>query len=109
MSFPTFWVEKMDKDKKDKWEKNSFNAWDVLFYSWPGYIFSPLGGSSTIYLDFWLMHVACKLSSEAIMAFELWLLPQVESLAVQLTQREGELIQEKSEVKKLASFLKQVI
>uniref|UniRef100_A0A1D1YK67 Stomatal closure-related actin-binding protein 1 n=1 Tax=Anthurium amnicola TaxID=1678845 RepID=A0A1D1YK67_9ARAE len=31
----------------------------------------------------------------------------VEALAVQLTQREGELIQEKSEVKKLASFLKQ--
>lgn len=31
----------------------------------------------------------------------------VEALAVQLTQREGELIQEKAEVKKLASFLKQ--
>ncbi|KAH6774860.1 plectin-like protein [Perilla frutescens var. frutescens] len=31
----------------------------------------------------------------------------VESLAVQLTQREGELIQEKAEVKKLATFLKQ--
>ncbi|KAJ4978931.1 hypothetical protein NE237_009711 [Protea cynaroides] len=31
----------------------------------------------------------------------------VEALAVQLTQREGELIQEKSEVKKLAIFLKQ--
>ncbi|KAJ6964728.1 stomatal closure-related actin-binding protein 1-like isoform X1 [Populus alba x Populus x berolinensis] len=31
----------------------------------------------------------------------------VEALAVQLTQREGELIQEKSEVKKLATFLKQ--
>lgn len=31
----------------------------------------------------------------------------VEALAVQLTQREGELIQEKSEVKKLANFLKQ--
>ncbi|XVF69448.1 hypothetical protein PTKIN_Ptkin11bG0082700 [Pterospermum kingtungense] len=31
----------------------------------------------------------------------------VEALAVQLTQREGELIQEKTEVKKLASFLKQ--
>lgn len=33
---------------------------------------------------------------------------QVEALAVQLTQREGELIQEKTEVKKLANFLKQV-
>jgi len=33
---------------------------------------------------------------------------QVEALAVQLTQREGELIQEKAEVKKLANFLKQV-
>ncbi|XP_076908199.1 stomatal closure-related actin-binding protein 1-like [Bidens hawaiensis] len=31
----------------------------------------------------------------------------VEALAVQLTQREGELIQEKAEVKKLASFLQQ--
>ncbi|KAA3485856.1 stomatal closure-related actin-binding protein 1-like [Gossypium australe] len=31
----------------------------------------------------------------------------VEALAVQLTQREGELIQEKGEVKKLANFLKQ--
>ncbi|ERM99102.1 stomatal closure-related actin-binding protein 1 isoform X1 [Amborella trichopoda] len=31
----------------------------------------------------------------------------VEALAVQLTQREGELLHEKSEVKKLASFLKQ--
>ncbi|KAL6966679.1 Stomatal closure-related actin-binding protein 1 [Sarracenia purpurea var. burkii] len=31
----------------------------------------------------------------------------VEALAVQLTQREGELIQEKAEVKKLADFLKQ--
>ncbi|KAK8649686.1 hypothetical protein V6N13_139352 [Hibiscus sabdariffa] len=31
----------------------------------------------------------------------------VESLAIQLTQREGELIQEKAEVKKLANFLKQ--
>ncbi|XVF04896.1 hypothetical protein REPUB_Repub05bG0124500 [Reevesia pubescens] len=31
----------------------------------------------------------------------------VEALAVQLTQREGELIQEKTEVKKLANFLKQ--
>ncbi|KAI9074723.1 hypothetical protein K1719_014343 [Acacia pycnantha] len=31
----------------------------------------------------------------------------VEALAVQLSQREGELIQEKAEVKKLASFLKQ--
>ncbi|XP_049931687.1 stomatal closure-related actin-binding protein 1 isoform X2 [Nymphaea colorata] len=31
----------------------------------------------------------------------------VEALAVQLTQREGELLQEKSEVKMLASFLKQ--
>ncbi|KAG5517301.1 hypothetical protein RHGRI_037903 [Rhododendron griersonianum] len=31
----------------------------------------------------------------------------VEALAVQLTQREGELIQEKEEVKKLANFLKQ--
>ncbi|XP_061356369.1 stomatal closure-related actin-binding protein 1-like isoform X2 [Gastrolobium bilobum] len=31
----------------------------------------------------------------------------VESLAVQLTQREGELIQEKAEVKKLTNFLKQ--
>lgn len=34
---------------------------------------------------------------------------QVEALAVQLTQREGELMQEKEEVKKLANFLKQVI
>lgn len=34
---------------------------------------------------------------------------QVEALAVQLTQREGELIQEKAEVKKLANFLKQVM
>ncbi|RVW90769.1 putative ribonuclease H protein [Vitis vinifera] len=33
----------------------------------------------------------------------------VEALAVQLTQREGELIQEKAEVKKLANFLKQVM
>lgn len=33
---------------------------------------------------------------------------QVESLAIQLTQREGELIQQKAEVKKLATFLKQV-
>lgn len=33
---------------------------------------------------------------------------QVEALAVQLTQREGELIQEKTEVKKLADFLKKV-
>lgn len=32
----------------------------------------------------------------------------MEALAVQLTQREGELIQEKAEVKKLANFLKQV-
>ncbi|KAK4407484.1 Stomatal closure-related actin-binding protein 1 [Sesamum angolense] len=32
---------------------------------------------------------------------------EVEALAVQLTQREGELIQEKAEVKKLATFLKQ--
>ncbi|TYG56925.1 hypothetical protein ES288_D08G102400v1 [Gossypium darwinii] len=31
----------------------------------------------------------------------------VEALAVQLTQREGKLIQEKLEVKKLATFLKQ--
>lgn len=31
----------------------------------------------------------------------------VEALAIQLTQREGELIQEKAEVKKLATFLKQ--
>ncbi|TYH15926.1 hypothetical protein ES288_A05G077900v1 [Gossypium darwinii] len=31
----------------------------------------------------------------------------VEALAVQLTQREGELLQEKTEVKKLANFLKQ--
>lgn len=34
---------------------------------------------------------------------------QVEALAVKLTQREGELIQEKFEVKKLANFLKQVM
>lgn len=34
---------------------------------------------------------------------------QVEALAVKLTQKEGELIQEKFEVKKLASFLKQVL
>lgn len=32
----------------------------------------------------------------------------MEALAVQLTQREGELIQEKAEVKKLADFLKKV-
>ncbi|KAB1224534.1 Heat shock protein 82 [Morella rubra] len=32
----------------------------------------------------------------------------VEALAVQLTQREGDLMQEKAEVKKLANFLKQV-
>ncbi|PPR94903.1 hypothetical protein GOBAR_AA25774 [Gossypium barbadense] len=32
---------------------------------------------------------------------------KVEALAVQLTQREGELLQEKTEVKKLANFLKQ--
>lgn len=32
----------------------------------------------------------------------------MEALAVQLTQREGELFIEKAEVKKLASFLKQV-
>ncbi|KAK2355167.1 stomatal closure-related actin-binding protein [Trifolium repens] len=31
----------------------------------------------------------------------------VEALAVQLTQREGELIQEKAEVKRLENFLKQ--
>ncbi|KAI8028091.1 Stomatal closure-related actin-binding protein 1 [Camellia lanceoleosa] len=31
----------------------------------------------------------------------------VEALAVQLTHREGELIQEKAEVKRLANFLKQ--
>lgn len=34
---------------------------------------------------------------------------QVEALAVKLTQKEGELIQEKFEVKKLANFLKQAI
>ncbi|MBA0603582.1 hypothetical protein Gorai_003722, partial [Gossypium raimondii] len=51
--------------------------------------------------------IGCQLSSEAKMTFELWLLIQVEALAVQLTQREGELIQEKAEVKKLANFLKQ--
>lgn len=33
---------------------------------------------------------------------------QVEALAVKLTQNEGELIQEKFEVKKLVNFLKQV-
>lgn len=33
---------------------------------------------------------------------------QVEALAVKLTQNEGELIQEKFEVKKLLNFLKQV-
>lgn len=33
----------------------------------------------------------------------------MEALAVKLTQKEGELIQEKFEVKKLANFLKQVI
>lgn len=42
------------------------------------------------------MHVALYLS-------------QVEALAVQLTQKEGELIQEKFEVKKLVNFLKQVL
>lgn len=34
---------------------------------------------------------------------------QVEALAVKLTQKEGELIQEKFEVKKLVNFLKQVM
>lgn len=34
---------------------------------------------------------------------------QVEALAVKLTQNEGELIQEKFEVKKLGNFLKQVL
>lgn len=34
---------------------------------------------------------------------------QVEALAVKLTQKEGELIQDKFEVKKLASYLKQVL
>ncbi|KAJ9537259.1 hypothetical protein OSB04_029992 [Centaurea solstitialis] len=34
-------------------------------------------------------------------------LAMVDALAVQLTEREGELVQEKAEVKKLASFLKQ--
>lgn len=34
---------------------------------------------------------------------------QVEALAVQLTHREGELVQEKAEVKKLTNFLKQVM
>lgn len=34
---------------------------------------------------------------------------QVEALAVKLTQNEGELIQEKFEVKKLVNFLKQVL
>jgi hypothetical protein len=33
----------------------------------------------------------------------------VEALAVKLTQSEGELIQEKFEVKKLVNFLKQVL
>lgn len=33
----------------------------------------------------------------------------METLAVQLSQREGELLQEKSEVKKLAIFLKKVV
>jgi len=33
----------------------------------------------------------------------------VEALAVKLTQNEGELIQEKFEVKKLLNFLKQVL
>lgn len=32
----------------------------------------------------------------------------MEALAVQLTQREGELFHDKAEVKKLATFLKQV-
>ena len=36
------------------------------------------------------------------------ILTQVEALAIQLAQREGELLQEKEEVKKLANFLKQV-
>ncbi|KAL2946850.1 hypothetical protein AAZX31_20G039300 [Glycine max] len=44
--------------------------------------------------------------AEAI-AMLIWCILQVEALAVQLTQREGELIQEKSEVKKLTNFLKQ--
>lgn len=34
---------------------------------------------------------------------------QVEAFAAQLTHREGELIQEKAEMKRLANFLKQVI
>lgn len=37
-----------------------------------------------------------------------WIFLQVEALAEQLAQREGELLQEKAEVKKLANFLKQV-
>ncbi|CAJ1964709.1 unnamed protein product [Sphenostylis stenocarpa] len=44
--------------------------------------------------------------AEAI-AMLIWCILQVEALAVQLTQREGELIQEKAEVKKLTNFLKQ--
>lgn len=44
-----------------------------------------------------------------IIVFDYNLILQVEALAVKLTQKEGELIQEKFEVKKLANYLKQVI
>ncbi|KAK7389347.1 hypothetical protein VNO78_24266 [Psophocarpus tetragonolobus] len=48
-------------------------------------------------------HVCTSQSDLWVMGSHLF----VEALAVQLTQREGELIQEKAEVKKLANFLKQ--
>ncbi|GJN17413.1 hypothetical protein PR202_gb04475 [Eleusine coracana subsp. coracana] len=51
---------------------------------------------------------ASKLSEEVFLLILLLPNSSVEALAVQLTQREGELIYEKAEVKKLASFLKQV-
>ncbi|MBA0807145.1 hypothetical protein Gohar_022969 [Gossypium harknessii] len=44
---------------------------------------------------------------EAIAMVSLLVCFSVEALAIQLTQREGELLQEKTEVKKLANFLKQ--
>lgn len=46
--------------------------------------------------------------NQKVIVFNYQLIMQVEALAVKLTQKEGELIQEKFEVKKLANFLKQV-
>lgn len=60
-----------------------------------------------IVLEFylWLILFHIQVLSEILNGHTL----QVEALAVKLTQKEGELIQEKYEVKKLASYLKQVI